>query len=78
MQQALQQQAQPSALEEFAAALFDQDDISSDETIFSEDGTSVRYHGNSFHYELGAMYRDLDGFVRGLLVFSAISDGTQS
>lgn len=59
MQQAQQQQqAQLSTVEEFAADIFDLEDISADETTLSEDGSSVSYHGNSFNYELSPMYQN--------------------
>ena len=65
MQQA-QQQEQPgfSPVEEFAAAILDMVDLSCDEMTISEDGTSVSYHGDSFHYELGPMYLAGSGAIR--------------
>lgn len=66
MQQA-QQQHEPSqigSVEDFAAAIFDLNGISIDETILSEDGSRVCYDGNSFHYELSQMYLDDNGISR--------------
>lgn len=65
MQQA-QQQEQPgfSPVEEFSAAILDMADLSYDEMAISEDGTSVSYHGDSFHYELGPMYLAGSGAIR--------------
>lgn len=57
MQQAQQQQAQPSPVEKFVADVFDTEFIYGDVHI-SDDGTSVSHHGNGFNFELSGMYRD--------------------